>query len=233
MFDNTNTPAEFTQELTDGINAVIQLLRSMKIGSMKIAGPKSGSWYRNLVYVYTQVHIRRLLTFLDAGRAEFLAGRYLITDMCARAIYETVAVYCDFAAQLGPLLDADEVDKIEDFLRTRMFATRLPDFIAEDKSVSATNILTQIDKMTKVSPTARKAYDHLSDIVHPNALGSLVYFTTLNAEDGTMTFPDETSSQERARDSFAASAVMLLHFHMALQELEPRLKKLSEGSPAP
>jgi hypothetical protein len=90
--------------------------------------------------------------------------------MCARAIYETVACFRDFVARILPLLDANDVDKLDNYLRTRIFATRLPSLLAHDSSVSAPNILSQIDKLTKEQPRAREAYDHLSEIVHPNAL---------------------------------------------------------------
>jgi hypothetical protein len=231
MFERSNVPPEMSQTVVDGLNNLIQRLRAMKVDSITVAGPHSGSWYRNLINVYTQAHIRRLLSFLDAGHAELLANRPLVTEMCSRAIYETVACYCDFVAGLCPLLDANDVDKMDEFIRTRTFASRIPSFLKEDSSVSATNILTQIDKLDKINPSTRAAYDHLSDIVHPNALGSVIYFSEMRS-DGTMAFPEETSSTGRARHSLATSALMMLHFDMALHEVEPRLEKLKTNPPS-
>jgi hypothetical protein len=226
MFDRTNVPADLSDELLAELNELIERFRNMKIDSIQLAGPRSGSWYRNLIQTYIQGHVRRVLMFIDAGHAELLAGRPLVTELCSRAIYESVACFCDFAEQLGPLLDADDVEKIDDFIRTRTFATRVPSFLKEDKTVNATNILTQIDKMNRHYADYRTAYDHLSDITHPNALGTVIYFGSLG-ENGNMLFSDATNSAGRARDSFVTAALMLLHFDLALQTLEPRLQKLA------
>ena len=226
MFDRTNVPPELTDEVLVGLNALIERFRSMKIDSIQLSGPRSGSWYRNLIQTYIQGHIRRVLMFIDAGHAELAAGRPLATELCSRAIYESVASFCDFAEQLGPLLDTDDIERIDDFVRTRTFATRIPSFLAGDKTVTATNILTQIDKMNKQYPDYRTAYDHLSDITHPNALGTVVYFGSLG-DNGTMLFSDNTNSSGRARESFATAPLMLFHFDLALQNLEARLQKLA------
>jgi hypothetical protein len=226
MFDRTNVPAEISDEVLAGLNTLIERFRGMKIDAIQLAGPQSGSWYRNLIRAYIQGHVRRVLMFVDAGHAELVAGRPLATELCSRAIYESVACFCDFAEQLGPLLDADDAKSVDEFIRTRTFATRIPSFLKEDKTVNATNVLTQIDKMNKHYADYRTAYDHLSDITHPNALGTVIYFGSLD-ENGNMLFSDATNSAARARDSFITAALMLLHFDLALQNLEPRLRKLA------
>jgi hypothetical protein len=152
MFTRSNVPPEATEELIAGLNANIARLRSMLVDSIQIAGIHSGSWYRNLIQVYIQAHLRLLLNFLDAGHEELQKDRPLVTDMCARAIYETVACFRDFVSRILPLADANDVDKLDDFLRTRIFATRVPSLLAEDSSLSATNILSQIDKLDKEQP---------------------------------------------------------------------------------
>ncbi len=155
MFTRSNVPTEATEELIAGLNAAIERLRGMLVDSIQIAGMRSGLRYRNLIQIYIQAHLRRLLNFLDAGHEELQKGRPLVTHMCARAIYETVACFRDFVRQILPLVDANDVDKLDDFLRTRILATRVPSLLTEDASVSATNILGQIDKLAKEQPGAR------------------------------------------------------------------------------
>lgn len=229
VFDRSNTPPEATKELVDGINAIIVGFRAMKIDSIQMAGPKSGSWYRNLIQVYVQAHLRRVLTFIDAGHAELKAGRSLVTEMCSRSIYEGVACFCDFVNNLCPLLDANDVASVDEFIRTRTFATRVPEFLAEDNSLSATNIIAQMKKLAKAQPDTMSAYANLSDIVHPNALGTVIYFSALD-DKGLIRFPEVTTSAERARDMFFTAAVMLLHFQLALETLAPRLEELSSSA---
>ena len=82
--------------------------------------------------------------------------------------------------------------------------------------------------MNRRYPDYRTAYDHLSDIVHPNGLGAVVYFGTFS-ENGVMPFDDAgvSKSQERARSSLILAVLMLLHVELALIQTEERLKKLS------
>jgi len=230
MFDRSNVPEGMSGELLEGLNAVIERFRKLKVDSIRLAGLGSGSWYANLIRMYIQAHVRRVLTLIDAGNAELAVGRPLVVEMCSRAVYESVACFCDFSKQLGPLLDGGDYEKVDDFLRTRIFATRVSEFVTADSTVSATSILTQIDKLDKVQPRTRAAYDHLSDIVHPNALGTVIYFGSLG-DDGVMSLPDETTSTQRARDSLVAAALMLLHFDMALHDLEQRLQRLVVVTP--
>ena len=74
----------------------------------------------------------------------------------------------------------------------------------------------------------RKAYDHLSDIVHPNGLGAVVYFGTFS-EEGVVRFDDagNLGSAERARVSLILAVLMILHVELALLQTEERLNKLS------
>ena len=61
---------------------------------------------------------------------------------------------------------------------------------------TAVNILTQIDALDKAVPNARRSYDQLSEIVHPNAHGALYYFLR-SGEGECLRFgkPDDEKSQ--------------------------------------
>jgi hypothetical protein len=226
MFTRTDVPPEVAEELIAGVNGTIALLRNMLVDSIQVAGKHSGSWHRNLIQVYVQAHMRRLLNLLDAGHEEFQKGRPLIAHMCARAIYETVACFRDFVSRILTLIDARDVDMLDEFLRTRIFATRMPSLLIEDSSVTAPNILSQIDKLAKEQPRAREAYDHLSDIVHPNALGSVIYFSKLSP-NGVMSFPLVAPGGSSARDVFFGAACLAIFFLESLEQLEPCLQKLA------
>ena len=180
-----------------------------------------------MIRCYIQAHVRRCIMFLDAGVAEIEAGRPLVADLCTRAIYESIATFCDFADNLAPLLKAAEMEKIAEYVHNRAFGTKVP-LLLNQGGTNAIQILNQIDRMTKHIKTYRDAYDHLSDIVHPNALGVLVYFTGPEiSEDGLVNFPAVTTSCERARTSLAGAALLLAFFEQSLQNIEQRLPQLS------
>jgi hypothetical protein len=53
--------------------------------------PKSGFRASNVIRVYCQAHLRRCLVLFDSAYGLFFAGNGLVSLMCVRAIYETVA----------------------------------------------------------------------------------------------------------------------------------------------
>jgi hypothetical protein len=146
--------------------------------------------------------------------------------MCTRGIYESVATFCDFTEAIVPLAEAFEFQSIADLIQARAFQTRIPSFLEKnDTSIRAPQILNQIDAMNRHYAGYREAYDHLSDLVHPNGLGVVVYFSQRN--DGVVTFSDGGYPAERARTSLICAAFMLMFFELALHRLDAALEKLS------
>ena len=74
--------------------------------------------------------------------------------------------------------------------------------------------------MVKRYPNYRVAYDHLSDIVHPNGLGAVVYFLTM--KDRVARFVDNAVTPERARTSLVCAALLLLFVELAFVQTEER-----------
>jgi hypothetical protein len=189
LFDPNIIPAECgTPDYIDIANKMIELLRARKVLSISLVGVERT---RNLVRSYIQAYIRRCLTFIEGGHAEFYSGRSLVAFACARANYENVAAFCDFAKNLIPLLEAGDNAAIRDFVEGRALATRVPSFVDEHgKGIEARNILTQIDHMKKKYAGYREAYDHLSDFMHPNVLGTFAHFVSIDPSTRVATFPD-------------------------------------------
>ena len=122
LFDPNIIPAECgPPDYIDAVNKVIELLRARKVVSISLVGVERT---RNLVRSYIQAHIRRCLTFIEGGHAEFYSGKSLVADACARANYENVAAFCDFAKNLISLLEAGDNAAIREFVEVRAFATR-------------------------------------------------------------------------------------------------------------
>jgi hypothetical protein len=81
-----------------------------------------------------------------------------------------------------------------------------------------------------VVPEFRSAYDHLSEVVHPNALGTTVYYTSLTS--GVASFTDSGSGHRRALDYIYTSGVLLLVFLATIMEVDGMLKQLSADAAA-
>ena len=229
MFDRNKITPEIPSQAIDMANAVVERLRNRKVPQIVL--PEAGTGLRvcNLVRCYLQAHVRRCLIFIEAGAAELDLDRPLAAELCTRAIYENAATICDFADKLKPLCEAVDYEGVETHVTKAAFATRIPSFLEKQgEDAKAPNVLTQIDKMNRRYSNYRTAYDHLSDIVHPNGLGAVVYFGKFT-EPGIMSFFDVGTSEsaERARASLIVAALMLLHVELALQQTDERLERLS------
>ncbi len=226
LFDRTKTTEHITSEVIDEANAIVERFRQYRLNQIVLPEPGTGLRVPNLVRCYLQAHIRRCLTFVEAGAAEIDAGRPLAAELCTRAIYENIATICDLSDKLRPLCEAVDYSGVEQLVTKAAFATRIPTFIEQHgDDVKAPQILNQIDKMDKSYVNFREAYDHLSDIVHPNGLGAVAYFGTFTY--GLAEFNDSGNNPERARGSLIVATLLLLYVELALALTEQRLQKLS------
>jgi hypothetical protein len=226
IFEESHLPPGVPVEVLYGVNIVVAGLRSRLVKEIVLPEGPLGLRVPNLVRGYLQAHLRRMLTFLDGGHAEYLAGRPLMAELATRAIYENVANLCDFTDNLKPLCEAFDYDGIEKHVTKAAFVTRIPSFLARhgDEDLKAPNILNQIDRMTKRYTEFRETYDHLSDIVHPNGLGAVVYFAKMT--DGLMSFVDDAVTPERTMHSLFGAAFLLAFVEVELAAAESALKNV-------
>jgi hypothetical protein len=225
LFDKSQAPPECPDDLLKAINDLIDRLRMRLVDKITLPSPPYGFRIPNMTRGYIQAHLRRLIMFLDGGYAEFVAGRPLMTEMASRAIYENVANFFDFARKLKPLCEAGKYKDVEALVSKAAFVTRVPSILQEHGvELSAPQILNQIDRMTKQWPTFRDAYDRLSDIVHPNGLGAIVYFATIKDED--MNFHPTGLAPERPVHSLFLAAILLASVEVEIAEMEAALTKL-------
>jgi hypothetical protein len=228
LFDESQLPPEVSPELMNGVNAVVARLRGKLVKEIVLPEGPLGLRVPNLVRGYLQAHLRRLLTFLDGGHGEYLAGRPLMTELATRAIYENVASLCDFTDKLKPLCEAVDYAGIEKHVSKAAFVTRIPSFLKKgSEDLKAPNILTQIDRMSKRFTSFREAYDHLSDIVHPNGLGAIVYFAKLPG--GLISFVDTAVEPERAMHSLFMAAFLLAFVEVEMNAAEMALQKVVDA----
>ena len=226
LFDRDHTLPDISADMIDTVNFVYERLKSRKVAEIVLAEPESGLTVPNLVRTYLQAHLRRCLTFVEGGLAEIAAGRPLMAEMCSRALYENVATICDFADKLKPLCEAVDYEGVKDHVSNAAFVTRIPSFLAaHGHDVKAPHILKLVDAMKKRYPDYRTTYDHLSDIVHPNGLGAVIYFTKV--ELGITRFVDDALTPDRSLASLICAALLLLFVEVAFTETEERLAKLS------
>jgi hypothetical protein len=227
VFNKDDVPPEFNDDILKTLNEMIDRFRSALVPSVELRDPELGIRTPNLIRCYLLAHIWRIITFIDGGLSEHRAGRPLMADMAARAIKEDIACIVCFMDDIGPLLEAGDLEAVDKFVTNAAFATRVPDWIKEHgREVEAQNILKAIDKMTKVLREYRSGYDRLSDIVHPNGLGATIYFSQI--EESVAHFGVSERASNSAMNSLATASLGLIIVQRSIQETEERIERFRE-----
>ncbi|ALG75762.1 hypothetical protein VY88_33085 [Azospirillum thiophilum] len=212
------------------VNATIQQLRDRRVDRIIVPEPGSGFRVSNMICAFNQAQIRRCLQLIESAHRNVYAGAGLTALMDVRGIYETVAGFLHFEAKLQDLLKEGDLQKIHDFVSARSFSTRLEHLIEEagTKDVQATSVLTQIERMAKTMPDARKDYDHLCEYTHPNAFGAFLYFAQPSDAGNVVTFSDAGPDPKDDLHWVLVGGHLLSHLVEALERIDAALPGLSD-----
>jgi hypothetical protein len=212
------------------LNDVLARLIARKIDRLALMEPESLFRLSNYIRAYCQAHIRRCLSLAESAYVLFFDENGLVSLLCARAIYETVASFCHFEGQLQAIIKKGDLADIFEFTKAKAHATRIPFLLEKHGSaVQATNILTQIDKLNALRPKAREEYDFLSDVTHPNSMGGYHFFASNpDKDDDVVTFSDGGPDPRADLQWILAACSLLTHFEAALNRIDAELPALSE-----
>jgi hypothetical protein len=146
--------------------------------------------------------------------------------MATRAIFESVANLCHFADNLKPLCEKGDLDAIDDLATRSTFVTRIPSFLEKyGQQMQSTNVVTQVKHMAKRFSDFVSAYDHLSDVAHPNGLGAIIYFADIG--DGVVTFGNKPDKATGAVHALCVAATLLGYMEHEMDEIEKQLQRLN------
>jgi hypothetical protein len=222
-------PGIASKTQVDNINACFDRLSARLVDQITI--PEPGSTFRasNLIRVYLQSHLRRMLQLTEAAFSEFFDGRGIASIMCARGLYEGVATVLDFEKELVALIKAGDVQKVFDFTKERAHATKMKDWIQNlgNPNVTAKNVLTMVGKMTTIRANVPKEYDFLSEIAHPNGVGAVGFFASMSNPEDVAYFSDSGPDPQADLQWIFVAAYFLSHFEAAMDRIEAELPALS------
>jgi len=212
------------------LNEMLARLEARKIDRIVMPEPESGFRASNVIRTYCQAHLRRCLVLVQSAYDSFFYENGLVSLICIRSIYETVANFLDFESKLQRLIFAGEMNAIFEFAKRRTHATRVQSLIDEHGvSVKATNILTQIEKMAKLRGSIMKEYDFLSEHTHPNGFGGVLFFADLKTESASDTaiFCDGGPDPKADLQWILVGIDLLQYFEQALDRIDAQLPGLS------
>jgi hypothetical protein len=171
-----------------------------------------------------------MLQLMEGAFAAFFDGRGVVALMCARGLYEGLATITDFEKELMPLIGADNLQSIFQFAKNKAHATKLPNLIAmtNDQGVTAKNILTMIDKLKTIRANIPEEYAFLSEIAHPNGIGTVGFFATMNNPEDVAYFSDSGPNVHADLQWIFVASYLLSNFEQVMNRIEAVLPGLTE-----
>jgi hypothetical protein len=230
MIDPALIPTDICSRKGIGdLNELLGRLEARKVESITLQEPVTGFRASNYVKTYCQTNIRRCLSLFESSYGLFFTENVLVSLLCVRAIYETVAAFCYFEQKFQTVLVEGDLDAIFAFVKAAAHATRSESLIQEHgDAVKAVNILTQVEKLKSLRPRVWEEYEFLSDITHPNSLGGFHFFANNPDEKDVVTFSDGGQEPRADLQWILVGGHMLTHFEAALIRIETALPGLSE-----
>lgn len=222
-------------DLIEEINAVFDRLKARQAASLKLGEPPSGFRLSNMIRVHCQTQLRRCIDLAESAELLRGEGRGLAALIVLRTVYETVAAFLHFEKglkrALQPLETEDDLGRVHDFIRARVFSTRRKNLIKNAKTegvdVSSTSILTQFDAMRKRHKDIREHYDRLSEFAHPNAQGGYEWFAELDPETDIVEFSSSDPSPDETGKWCMRAVSLMEEFEAAMVRVEEMLPDLS------
>ena len=228
QFDVASLPPEDGQrDLVISANAVIRMLYQIKVATVPRLDPETSARLSSVVRIYIQSHLRRLIMFLEGGLHEHEQKRPLFTITAARSMYESIASFHDFSAQICKLLDQNEFKEAANLLRGRAFATRLPEHLELGQSNEAENGVTRADRLPMSLSGFKNIYNRMSEFVHPDTYGSLVQFHSRSRDGQNTTFYDNGKPTNDGLTYLISASLLSVLFLINVAQIENRLKDYS------
>lgn len=183
------------------------------------------------VVVFQQSIIHRIV-MLGAGCTNSWNGKnFLAAILCIRAAMETCALVRDVEKKLQKLCSVGDFNAINKLIDKASFGTRQESWLKEDWNVNAIHTLECIRNLDKEIPGVLLHYEGLSDFCHPNYLGLLYSFGTIDHDTATVSFSDSVVYQ---KDIFihiftGMTVIELTELTInSIDKLMPRILELSD-----
>src|ERR1700730_14340530 len=230
MIDPNLVPSNvWSRKDIDRLNQLLARLEARKVDRIIMSEPESAFRASNYIRIYCQAHLRRCLLLFRSAYTLYFAENGLVSLMCVRGIYETIANFLHFERQLQKKLEEGDLQAIFKFVKAKANATRVEKLVNQHgESVKAINILTQIDNMLSLRANIRKEYDFLSDHTHPNAFGAVHFFADIPPDKDIATFHDRGPDPAADLQWILVGCDLLQYFEAALNRIESLLPALSQ-----
>ncbi len=113
MIDPALIPTDIcSRQRINDLNQLLTRLEARKIDRITLQEPETGFRLSNYIRSYCQANLRRCLILFESSYGLFFTENVLVSLLCVRAIYETVAAFCDFEQKFQMVLAKGDLVEI-------------------------------------------------------------------------------------------------------------------------
>ena len=150
---------------------------------------------------YREVMLARTVELAKSAVDGLTKKRLVVASTLTRSAMESMAKAHELQRLLDGFVLAPDIRKLDESLMTLLFGSR-----NNSDLPTPTSILTAVDKTEKLIPGFRGNYDRLSELTHPNYLGGMGAFTTVDRVNHRVEF----SKLERKLPALEMTANILI-----------------------
>lgn len=181
-----------------------------------------GGAERHLFVACKAVLLRRIDELSESSYSSFSKGHIVSGAILARSACETVAVLYYVYKKINNSVESNSSSGVGLFLHRALWGTRLK---GEEELPKAIQVLTAIDHLDKAYNGARKDYDFLCKIAHPNFAGTGMLYFSHNFETNESKVdhnPDKNSPEAIGLGSLNILLDITFEIISLLNDVEPK-----------
>lgn len=213
-------------EALASINHEIVGLAAQRRSKIEVAGHLARSKIAWKIETFAEAVLYRIVALAEGTALSWNEAMPLPAFLCTRALVETVALLVDFQMRVSTLLDASDLKGLDELTMNRIFSSRDEEWLKQSPEFKTVNVLTHIEKLDKLLPSALNHYNRLSERCHPNSLGHHQMFTTTDYSNGTVTYDNRKAMRDVP--AIIAGLMLLAVADHSLRELSTLFEPVSE-----
>lgn len=174
-----------------------------------------------------KVLIHRVADLTESAIDLFESQRLVPASLLTRGVFETTAVLYSLQMKIEQVIKEKQVKDLDDFLMRSLFGGRI-----KSSPMLSTNILNEIDRMSKKFEPWRTCYDDLSEYAHPNWSGLMGAYSYFNKNHRTLHLGKEFSKASImvALPLLLISLAFFLHHYDQIEKQLPKCCQICEES---
>jgi hypothetical protein len=127
------------------------------------------------------------------------------------------------------LVTGGTLQQIFQFTKEKAHATKLQHLVTAvgNPNVLAKNVITMVGKLTTIRQNVPREYDFLSEIAHPNGIGTIDFFANMQNPEDVAYFSDSGPDARADLQWIFVAAYFLSNFGALMDRIEGVLPALS------